>query len=385
MEKQIKAMSLFANVGIAESYLSEENVSVVIANELELKRAKFYSHLYPKTDMVVGDITDDKIKNELINKAKKEKIDLIMATPPCQGMSTVGKKDKNDIRNILIKHAIDIIKEVKPDYVFLENVPEQLITKIKYNNKEILIPDYIKDELGNMYNFNKQYVINAADYGVPQMRERAIILLTKKSKNFIWEFPKKDKKVITLKEAIGNLPSLDPELYDLSHEEQLKIFPDYEKKKLEGLKVSKWHYPPKHIYRQVYSLMHTPSGKSAFDNIDKFKPRKKDGSFTKGFKNTYKRQSWDKPGYTVTMYNRTIGSQNNVHPGRYTGKDGDGYDLYSDARVLTIYELMIITSLPKDWNIPNWASEHFIRQVIGEGIPPLLVQKIMHQLVVNNE
>ena len=385
MKKQIKAMSLFANVGIAESYLSEENINVVIANELESKRAKFYSHLYPKTDMVVGDITDDKIKNELINKAKKEKIDLIMATPPCQGMSTVGKKDKNDIRNILIKHAIDIIKEVKPDYVFLENVPEQLITKIKYNNKEILIPDYIKDELGNMYNFNKQYVINAADYGVPQMRERAIILLTKKSKNFIWEFPKKDKKVITLKEAIGDLPSLDPELYDLSHEEQLKIFPDYEKKKLEGLKVSKWHYPPKHIYRQVYSLMHTPSGKSAFDNIDKFKPRKKDGSFTKGFKNTYKRQSWDKPGYTVTMYNRTIGSQNNVHPGRYTGKDGDGYDLYSDARVLTIYELMIITSLPKDWNIPNWASEHFIRQVIGEGIPPLLVQKIMHQLVVNNE
>ena len=385
MKKQIKAMSLFANVGIAESYLGEENIRVVIANELEPKRAKFYSHLYPKTDMVVGDITDDKIKNELINKAKKEKIDLIMATPPCQGMSTVGKKDKNDIRNILIKHAIDIIKEVKPDYVFLENVPEQLITKIKYNNKEILIPDYIKDELGNMYNFNKQYMINAADYGVPQMRERAIILLTKKSKNFIWEFPKKDKKVITLKEAIGNLPSLDPELYDLSHEEQLKIFPDYEKKKLEGLKVSKWHYPPKHIYRQVYSLMHTPSGKSAFDNIDKFKPRKKDGSFTKGFKNTYKRQSWDKPGYTVTMYNRTIGSQNNVHPGRYTGKDGDGYDLYSDARVLTIYELMIITSLPKDWNIPNWASEHFIRQVIGEGIPPLLVQKIMHQLVVNNE
>ena len=385
MKKQIKAMSLFANVGIAESYLSEENINVVIANELEPKRAKFYSHLYPKTDMVVGDITDDKIKNELINKAKKEKIDLIMATPPCQGMSTVGKKDKNDIRNILIKHAIDIIKEVKPDYVFLENVPEQLITKIKYNNKEILIPDYIKDELGNMYNFNKQYVINAADYGVPQMRERAIILLTKKSKNFIWKFPKKDRKVITLKEAIGDLPSLDPELYDLSHEEQLKIFPDYEKKKLEGLKVSKWHYPPKHIYRQVYSLMHTPSGKSAFDNIDKFKPRKKDGSFTKGFKNTYKRQSWDKPGYTVTMYNRTIGSQNNVHPGRYIGKDADGYDLYSDARVLTIYELMIITSLPKDWNIPNWASEHFIRQVIGEGIPPLLVQKIMHQLVVNNE
>ena len=85
------------------------------------------------------------------------------------------------------------------------------------------------------------------------------------------------------------------------------------------------------------------------------------------------------------MYNRTIGSQNNVHPGRLVGKDSEGYDIYSDARVLTIYELMIVTSLPKDWNIPNWASEHFVRQVIGEGIPPLLVQKIMHQLVINND
>lgn len=385
MKKQIKAMSLFANVGIAESYLEKENIKVVIANELELKRAKFYSHLYPKTNMIVGDITSEDIKKKLISQAKKEKIDLIMATPPCQGMSTVGKKDKSDVRNTLVRHAIDIIKEVKPNYVFLENVPEQLITKIKYNNKEILIPDYIKKELGDIYNFNKKFVINASDYGVPQMRERAIILLTKKNENFIWDFPQKEKKVITLKDAIGNLPSLDPELYDLSYENQLKVFPNYETKKSEGLKVSKWHYPPKHIYRQVYSLMHTPSGQTAFDNIDKFKPKKKDGSFTKGFKNTYKRQSWDKPGYTITMYNRTIGSQNNVHPGRLIGKDSEGYDLYSDARVLSIYELMIVTSLPKDWNIPDWASEHFVRQVIGEGIPPLLVQKIMHQLVINND
>ncbi len=385
MSKQIKAMSLFANVGIAETYLDRENIKVIIANELEPKRAEFYSYLYPNTKMIVGDITQKNIKEELILQAKKEKIDLIMATPPCQGMSTVGKKDKNDIRNTLVRHAIDIIKEVKPTYVFLENVPEQLITKIKYGNKEVLIPDYIKYELGDIYNFNNNFVINASDYGVPQMRERAIILLTKKEKNFIWEFPQKNKKIITLKDAIGDLPSLDPELYDLSYEEQLKIFPDYEKKKKEGLKVSKWHYPPKHIYRQVYSLMHTPSGQTAFDNIDKFKPKKKDGSFTKGFKNTYKRQSWDKPGYTVTMYNRTIGSQNNVHPGRLIGKDSEGYEIYSDARVLTIYELMLVTSLPKNWSIPEWASEHFVRQVIGEGIPPLLVQKIMHQLVINND
>lgn len=382
---KIKAMSLFANVGIAETYLNEVGVDVVIANELEHQRVKFYKHLYPNTNIIEGDITDSAIQNKLIKLARKEKVDLIMATPPCQGMSTAGKKDKNDIRNTLISYAVKIIKEVKPKYVFFENVPEQLNTYIKYNNSEILIPDYLKQEFSKDYFFNNNFIINAADYGVSQLRERAIILLSRKDTNKKWEFPQKNKEIITMEKAIGQLPSLDPEIYDISYDEQLKIFPDFEKKKSEGLKVSKWHYPPKHVYRQIYSLMHTPTGETAFNNIDLFKPRKIDGTYTKGFKNTYKRQEWNKPAFTVTMFNRTIGSQNNVHPGRYIGKDKDGYDLYSDARVLTVYELMLVTSLPKDWDIPNWASEHFVRQVIGEGIPPLLVKKIMQELTDTDE
>lgn len=381
MKKRIKAMSLFANVGIAETYLKDIGIDVVIANEIDKQRVKFYNHLYPETKMIEGDITEDDTKQQLISLANKENVDLIMATPPCQGMSTAGKKDKNDVRNTLIKHAIDIIQNVKPKFIFLENVPEQLNTYIMYNDKETLIPEYIKKELGNDYIFNDKFVINASDYSVPQMRERAIILMVRKDINKRWNFPIKDKKVVTLKDAIGDLPSLDPELYDLSYDEQIKIFPEFEEKKANGIRVSKWHYPPKHIYRQVYSLMHTPTGETAFNNIDEFKPKKKDGSFTKGFKNTYKRQHWDKPGYTVTMYNRTIGSQNNVHPGRLLGQDENGYNIYSDARVLTIFELMIVSSLPRNWNIPDWASDHFIRQVIGEGIPPLLVKKIMMELV----
>ena len=382
---KIKAMSLFANVGIAETYLNEIGIDVVIANELEHQRVKFYKHLYPHTNIVEGDITNSTIQDKLVELAKKEKVDLIMATPPCQGMSTAGKKDKNDIRNLLIRDAVKIIKKVKPKYVFFENVPEQLNTYIKYNDSEILIPDYLKQEFAEEYFFNKNFIVNAADYGVPQLRERAIILLSRKDTKRRWDFPQKSEEIITMKKAIGELPSLDPEIYDISYDEQLKIFPEFEKKKAEGLKVSKWHYPPKHVYRQIYSLMHTPTGETAFNNIDLFKPKKKDGTYTKGFKNTYKRQEWDKPAFTVTMFNRTIGSQNNVHPGRYIGKDSDGYDLYSDARVLTVYELMLVTSLPKNWDIPNWASEHFVRQVIGEGIPPLLVKKIMQELININE
>lgn len=382
---KMKAMSLFANVGIAETYLKEIGIDIVIANELDHQRVEFYKYLYPSTNMIEGDITDSRVQDKLIELAKREKIDLIMATPPCQGMSTAGKKDKKDIRNLLIKDAVKIIKSVKPKYIFFENVPEQLNTYITYNNSEVLIPDFLKQEFGREYNFNDKFIINAADYGVPQLRERAIILLSRRDTKKKWNFPEKSNKIITMENAIGNLPSLDPEIYDLPYEEQMKIFPEFEKKKEEGLVVSKWHYPPKHVYRQVYSLMHTPTGDTAFNNIDLFKPKKKDGTFTKGFKNTYKRQEWNKPAFTVTMFNRTIGSQNNVHPGRYIGKDKDGYDLYSDARVLTVYELMIVTSLPKNWDIPNWASEHFVRQVVGEGIPPLLVKKIMQELININE
>ena len=55
--------------------------------------------------------------------------------------------------------------------------------------------------------------------------------------------------------------------------------------------------------------------------------------------------------------------------------------MYSDPRVLTIYEIMLVMSLPPDWNIPHWASDNFIRQVIGEGIPPLGMKKIINSLL----
>ncbi|MBP3631128.1 MAG: DNA cytosine methyltransferase [Clostridia bacterium] len=376
---RIKAISLFANVGIAEAYLSEIGIDVVAANEIDPKRVAFYEHVYPGVNVIEGDITTEEVKTKLVAIAQKENVSLILATPPCQGMSTAGKMDKWDVRNTLICHAIDMVKRIKPKYVFLENVPQQLTTKINYNGKIMYIPEYVQAELEQDYIFNDDKKIEASDYGVPQYRERAIMLLVRRDIGKQWVFPEKGTAV-TLEEAIGKLPSLDPEVYDIPYEEMLEIFPDFEKKKEKGLKVSKWHYPPKHIKRQVLSMMHTPTGQTAFDNIDIYKPRKKNGELVNGFRNTYKRQNWDRPGTTVTMYSREISSQGNVHPGRYIGKDSEGYDLYSDARVMTIYELMIMSSLPSDWNIPSWASDHFIRCVIGEGIPPLLVKRIMEQL-----
>lgn len=383
--KKVNALSLFANVGIAETYLKDIGVNVVVANEIDPKRVKFYRHLYPETNMIEGDITDVEIKNEIIENAKRNHVELILATPPCQGMSTAGKMDKWDVRNTLVCHAVEIVKTIKPKYVFLENVPQQLKTKISYNGKIMFIPEYIKQELENEYIFNDNNVIEASEYGVPQFRERAIMLLVRKDIGKQWSFPKKTG-IVTLEEAIGDLPSLDPEVYDIPYHEMVEMFPEFEKKKAAGAAISKWHYPPKHVKRQVVSMMHTPTGQTAFDNIEKYQPRKKNGELVTGFRNTYKRQQWDRPGTTVTMYSREISSQGNVHPGRYIGVDDEGYDIYSDARVMSIYELMIMSSLPKDWNIPDGVSDHFIRCVIGEGIPPLLVKRIVEEMmVIENE
>ena len=196
----INTMSLFANVGIAETYLHDIGINVVVANEIDKQRVNFYKHLYPNTNVIEGDIQNENIKNELIKVGKAQNIELIMATPPCQGMSTAGKKLKNDVRNLLITHAIDIVKVLKPKFVFFENVPEQLKTKIVCDDKYVLIPDYIKQELEYLYNFNTSYLINAADYGVPQTRERSIILLSRKDLKYKWEFPQKDNNIVTLED-----------------------------------------------------------------------------------------------------------------------------------------------------------------------------------------
>lgn len=372
----LKGLSLFSNVGIAEAYLKSIGVDILIANEIDEKRALFYSEVYPDTHMICGDITKENIQESIIKEAKEKQIDFIIATPPCQGMSEAGLRLEFDPRNKLITYAVKIIEETRPKFVLLENVPKQLTTKIKYKDEIVLIPDYVKAELGSMYSFNKDTLVMAKDYGVPQLRQRNIFLLVRKDINFSWEFPKKQPE-ITLYDAIGNLPSIDPLLRE-GISLTLEKFPDYSKKKEVAAKISKWHYPPKHSWRQVEWMMHTPSGKSAIYN-DIYYPQKKDGSHIKAHHNNYRRLKWDMPCRTITQNNGVISSLACVHPGRpYTV---NGEVLYSDPRVLTIYELMIVMSLPLDWPIPEWADESFIRHVFGEGIPSKLIKEIMTPLL----
>lgn len=345
----IKGVSMFASAGIGETYFRKAGIDIVLANELLPKRGQFYAEMNPGSKMIVGDIRDEKIKKEFLESISDD-VKFLVATPPCQGISNLGKNrtlaDKiNDERNYLIFDVMSVIDNKDFDYIMIENVPGFFRVLLPYNNELKTIKEILEIKYSSRYKIEMK-VLNAKDYGVPQSRPRAITIMYKKE--LTWRWPIK-QKVVTLQEAIGHLPSLESgESSDL-----------------------KYHRARKHLDAHVLWMKHTPTGCSAHDNIEFF-PVKKDGTKIKGFNATYKRMRWDAPAPAVTMRSDAISSQENVHPGR---KLNDG--TYSDSRVLTLRELFIIESLPEEWNIPSWCSDTFIRQIIGEAVPPLLAYNVI--------
>ena len=341
----MKGVSLFANVGIAETYIKKHKIDIVVANELLDNRAKFHQEMHSKCQMIQGDITNNDVFNEVLATAKKKKCDFLIATPPCQGMSLAGKMQENDPRNSLIKYVIKLATELQPNNILIENVPKVLKTYLTHNGEKLKITDYIKQELEPLGYIINPVVVDASDYGTPQSRKRAIYLISKLGK---WKLPSKQDK-ITVREMIEHLPSLE------SGETSSVAF----------------HRAKVHNDRHIFFLKQTPTGKTALHNPIHY-PKKQDGTRIKGYDTTYKRIEWDKPAPTITMANGSVSSQNNVHPGRLN-EDGT----YSDARVLTLKEIFILTGLPDDWTPPEWASENLIRQVIGEGVPPKLIDQLL--------
>lgn len=357
MQKNIKGISLFSSAGIGEYFLSRAGIDIVVANELITKRAELYKKIYPNHNMVTGDIRDQNIFNEVMRIARSHQIDFLIASPPCQGMSIAGKNRDiigmaSDDRNYLIMYVIDVIREIKPTYILIENVPSLLKLELYINNKLETIKDILKNEFSDEYHIHFD-ILDAADYGTAQRRKRAIIRLNKKET--IWNLPPK-QSTVSVYQAIGDLPSIESgEISNL-----------------------KWHTGRKHTEQQIEWMKHTPTGKSAFENLEHY-PRKANGERIKGYHSSYRRIRWDEPAPAITIRNDAISSQRNVHPGRLLPNG-----TYSDARVLSILELMRLTGLPDDWEIPDNTSEILIRQIIGECIPPLLIENITKEIFNEN-
>lgn len=143
------------------------------------------------------------------------KIDVMFGGPPCQGFSRLGKRDSNDPRNMLFHEYLRIIKDVKPKYVVMENVTgildmqmldfPSVLEEGRIYNGQNLVPFILRTELeGLEYQVLDMQVLNAADYGVPQQRNRAIFLAYRSGVHPI-SYPEPQESMVTVYDALGDL------------------------------------------------------------------------------------------------------------------------------------------------------------------------------------
>ncbi|HHF3505711.1 TPA: DNA cytosine methyltransferase [Haemophilus influenzae] len=346
---KINAMSLFSSAGIGELDLHKGNLNFVIANELLKKRANTYQFFYPETKMFQGDISDKKLKREILLFAQQSNVKFLLATPPCQGLSSVGKNKHQDHfikdnRNFLIFEVFEFIDVLNLDFILIENVPRFIEMYFPYNGQLLLLEEILKIKYASKYQIDI-VILNAKDYGICQSRPRVIIKMYKYG--ITWKLPTIQAE-ISLQRAIGHLPPLEPgEVSSI-----------------------KWHSAPNVKPSIIEAIRHTKPGTSAISNPI-FYPKKDNGERIKGFHNTYKRMEWDKPAPARTTYSGSISSHNNIHPGRLQLDD-----TYSDPRVLSLLETFIVSSIDENIEFPPGSSETYIRTIIGEAIPPKLLSAI---------
>ena len=373
-------VSLFSSAGVGCYGFKEAGFECVATNELIARRLdiqRFNHKCKYDSGYICGDITSPDIQKSLYDEVnlwkKKEGVDritVVLATPPCQGMSVANLK-KNDheiVRNSLVIESIKIVQKLHPKFFIFENVPAfmaSVCTDIDGINKPI--SEAIESNLGQDYSFAYK-IINFKDYGACSSRKRTLVIGVSKdmsddiSPYELFPLPEKET---TLRETIGSLKSLkvigEIDESDIYH--QFRPYPEHMRSWIKDLK----------------------EGESAFDNQDdEKKPHKVvDGKIVINQQKTgdkYKRQYWDKVGPCVHTRNDQLASQNTIHP--------------SDDRVFSIRELMKMMTIPESFKWDEKGLDELnalsleekraflkkneikIRQSLGEAVPTVIFRKI---------
>lgn len=382
IKKPLTYVSLFSGAGLGCYGFKLEGFECVATVEILRKRLMFqqYNHkcMYD-TGYISDDITDSETKEKIRGELKRWNIsetnplDVLIATPPCQGMSVANHKKGNELlRNSLIVESIKWVDEIKPRFFIFENVRSFLktpCTDIDEQTKEI--GEAIESNLAGEYHIHST-IINFKDYQCPSSRTRTLVIGVRKDMKEITPFdilPKYQNNAPTMRELIGGLPALK-KMGEISETDIYHGFKKYNPEMLEWIKDIK-------------------EGQSAFDNTDKSKiPHKKVGAMQifnvnkNGDK--YRRQYWDKVSPCIHTRNDIMASQNTVHP--------------RDNRVFSIRELMMMMSVPKSFNWNDTpledlnklsvadkrkflqANEMTIRHSLGEGVPTIIFQQIAKQI-----
>lgn len=373
-------ISLFSSAGVGCYGFKMEGFECVATNELIERRLnvqKANKKCKYESGYICGDVTAEETKNLLYaeidrwkKKEKMKRVDVVIATPPCQGMSVANhkKSDTEIVRNSLVVESIKIIQAIHPRFFVFENVPafmKTVCTDIDGVAKPIA--DAISSNLGSDYSYTSR-IINFKNYGASSSRTRTVVIgVSKDSADEVspYELYPELLPERTLRQVIGDMRPLTV-WGEIDENDIYHAFRTY----------------PEHMRAWIHDLK---EGQSAFDNEeDEKKPHQiVDGKIVLNQRKNadkYQRNYWDKVGPCVHTRNDLLASQNTIHP--------------ADDRVFSIRELMLMMTVPSEfkWTEDDFASlnalpveekvrflkreEIKIRQSLGEAVPTAIFRGI---------
>lgn len=366
--KKLKVIDLFSGVGgLSYGFAHDDNFEIVAANEILPNMAKAYSLNHPTVKVYAEDIKDfsaDKIEKDL--GIKPSEIDIIVGGPPCQAYSTVGKRLIDDPRGKLFQEYYRVLKEFNPKLFLFENVKGLLSMQDGELLKTIIS---LFESLGYKVKYK---LLNAADYGAPQIRERVIIIGSKLKTEF--EYPEPThynpenennlfknslKPYLTLEEAISDLPFIktNEESFEYANEPQNEFQKLMRKNAPEKLMD---HSSPKNNDKLVKIMESLPDGGTPEDLPESLRP-------TSGFKNTYCRLWWKRPSTTITRNLSTPSSSRCIHP--------------KAPRPLTTREGARIQCFPDDYQFYGSRGDRNLQ--IGNAVPTFLSNAVAKAILKN--
>lgn len=372
------AVDLFAGAGGMTLGFEQAGFDVLASIEIDPIHCATHEFNFPFWTIFcksVVDITGAEIRS--CSSIGDREIDVVFGGPPCQGFSLIGKRVFDDPRNSLINHFIRLVLQLQPKYFVLENVKGMTLGK----HREF-ISVILNEFEQNGYKIRKNYkVLNAAEYGVPQNRERLFLLGCRQDLELpnypeqITRTAKSNKAGLnnqlplspTVWDAIGDLPEIEDYIELLEKDWVIADFgkPSDYGRQLRGLCSSDndYSYARKYDSRMLTSSLRT---KHTLESIKRFEstPAGKTEPVSRfyklapeGISNTLR---------AGTASNRgAFTSARPIHP--FT------------PRCITVREAARLHSYP-DWfrfHVTKW---HGFRQ-IGNSVPPLLAKAVASEII----
>lgn len=342
---EFKVLDLFCGAGGLSVGLDQiKEIETVIGVDFDKNAINTFNNNFPNAIGIVADITNEDSKNEIIKLAKEKKVNMIVGGPPCQGFSLKGKNlGMDDPRNFLFLEYYYMVKKIKPEVFVIENVKNILNSENGYF-KDQIIEKF--SGLGYIINYG---VLNAKNYGVPESRERAIIIGSL-SRSVSLPTPT-IKKYVTVRDAISDLNYLESGEGVFETDYKSKPLTDYQKK-LRGKKLYN-HQATNHSKFCLEKLAMIPS-----EGDKKSLPKELYGR--QKFATTWSRLKWDDISPTIDTRFDTPSNGRNSHPVL--------------NRAITPREAARIQSFPDDFIF--YGPKTAVCKQIGNAVPPLLAKAI---------